>query len=1023
MTSAGPSSATVKRLFALSGNRCAMPGCQLTLVDPESGKVTGRVCHIRARRPGGPRYDPNQTDDERSAFDNLVLMCPIHHDVIDTEVGKYPITRLLELKARAEKASEALQSISDAQARALVEGNSGSFLASFGQTGGQIAHTIHNYAAGQVAPAGDARYLRILLQKVEAFWIDGVLANSVHEAARVQLQKDAVPELVLHPWEMVLEDSQRRRTTIPQDWPIADVFRRQGGTMLIVGEPGSGKTVTLLELARDLITAARVDPSKPIPVILNLSSWAVERRRLGDWLVAELSNLYRVSRSISERWIRDDNLLLLLDGLDEVAATHRSACVDAINEFLDTHGLTQICICCRTAEYEELRHVGMRLQLQGAVAIQPLRDAQIFAYIDRTPAGSGQLAGLIRENQAMHDLSRTPLMLSIMVLAYGSSLDNEAALTERNDQGYAFQLFQTYIDRMFKRARASDTAFSREKTVYWLHVLARKMLQREQSVFFLDQIQPTWLPGANERHVYETLARLVPGLVVALPAGVTWTWACTGLMGWNPAATFFLVVATHLISVALATSGAFGITGGTIVGLSYALTGFLPSFTAIGLGAAVGVGAFAAVASFLCFTVGLGRIWRARHADESRAFTAIATVDKLQWSSQKAVRGLSSNAVAVGLAALIVVGIAAGSATSVLVGVIAGAVFGISMWITVGVLMGLGVGLIEEKSWPNQGVWQSARSAVITGAVCALSAGAPVGIVIGLAREPLDGLNAGLALATFTGVGGGLFFGGSSFIRHFILRVLVWKRGDAPLDYVAFLNFAAKRILLVRVGGGFIWVHRLLLEHFASLKFDDPDGHASCSLGLALDTHKALGEDFDVSVYVGTKHVACTRRPCRGADPPRTQPVRNRALDHCNSYGPASLVQTSLSDILAVNRASRATLTSQMWPALKSVVVVVLKRQVDRQMAKSLCLSDKWSLCVIFSRLTLEGREKMVSAYKRSLRRGWRAHRRKVSVDDFSLGWQLNAVQNAQWRHLTPEAWVLYGRSVSRLKRQGGYAA
>jgi len=99
---AGPSVATVKRLFAVSGNRCAFPGCALPLVDEGSGKVTGRICHIKAESPGGPRYDAEQSEKKRHEFDNLVLMCPNHHDVIDSDVETYTVQKLLEIKTQHE---------------------------------------------------------------------------------------------------------------------------------------------------------------------------------------------------------------------------------------------------------------------------------------------------------------------------------------------------------------------------------------------------------------------------------------------------------------------------------------------------------------------------------------------------------------------------------------------------------------------------------------------------------------------------------------------------------------------------------------------------------------------------------------------------------------------------------------------------------------------------------------------------------------------------------------------------------
>jgi hypothetical protein len=48
-----PSLVTVKRLFARSQNRCAFTGCDFPIVE-ESDTVTGIICHINARSPGGP---------------------------------------------------------------------------------------------------------------------------------------------------------------------------------------------------------------------------------------------------------------------------------------------------------------------------------------------------------------------------------------------------------------------------------------------------------------------------------------------------------------------------------------------------------------------------------------------------------------------------------------------------------------------------------------------------------------------------------------------------------------------------------------------------------------------------------------------------------------------------------------------------------------------------------------------------------------------------------------------------------
>jgi hypothetical protein len=50
------------------------------------------------------------------------------------------------------------------------------------------------------------------------------------------------------------------------------------------------------------------------------------------------------------------------------------------------------------------------------------------------------------------------------------------------------------------------------------------------------------------------------------------------------------------------------------------------------------------------------------------------------------------------------------------------------------------------------------------------------------------------------------------------LRLLLWRSGVFPRDIAAFCDSCAERILLRRVGGGWIFVHRMLLEYFAELE-------------------------------------------------------------------------------------------------------------------------------------------------------------------------------------------------------------
>jgi len=88
---------TVKRLFALSRNQCAHPNCASPIVS-DCGTVLGDICHIEAQSPGGPRYNPKQSQIERDSFSNLLLLCNAHHRMIDTDTVKYSSALLYEIK-------------------------------------------------------------------------------------------------------------------------------------------------------------------------------------------------------------------------------------------------------------------------------------------------------------------------------------------------------------------------------------------------------------------------------------------------------------------------------------------------------------------------------------------------------------------------------------------------------------------------------------------------------------------------------------------------------------------------------------------------------------------------------------------------------------------------------------------------------------------------------------------------------------------------------------------------------------
>ncbi|WP_257657882.1 hypothetical protein [Parapedobacter lycopersici] len=91
----------IKKLFALSGNQCAFPGCDQHIVE-SSGIVIGEICHIEAAEQGGERFNKDSNDDYRRSFENLILLCPIHHKITN-DVKKYPSPELRKYKSLHEE--------------------------------------------------------------------------------------------------------------------------------------------------------------------------------------------------------------------------------------------------------------------------------------------------------------------------------------------------------------------------------------------------------------------------------------------------------------------------------------------------------------------------------------------------------------------------------------------------------------------------------------------------------------------------------------------------------------------------------------------------------------------------------------------------------------------------------------------------------------------------------------------------------------------------------------------------------
>lgn len=665
----------------------------------------------------------------------------------------------------------------------------------------------------------------VLLAKVRQFWIEGVLEQSLHGAILIELGMEARPEALAYPWGMVLRRPSAPPQALPPGTPLDKLFYEHGQALLILGDPGSGKTTMLLELARAAIHRAERTAAAPVPVVLNLSSWGRSPKPLRDWLVDELNEKYLVPLRLGRQWLNQDQLLLLLDGLDEVKTENQADCVRAINQFRQAHGLVPIAVCSRTAEYEAL---ATRLRLDTAVSLQPLTPAQIDRYVAAGGAMFTAVRQALAQDAVLQEMARSPLLLSIMTLAYrdlpAAALSGPASAAERRHE-----LFATYVRQMGQR-KGERFAYPLAQTERWLGWLAQKLARQEQTIFLLEMLQPAWLDSRRQRWMYALLTRPGGGVLIALLISGQSTFLLSGLL---------IGLMSGLLMGYKLDRAAAGVPRPRFYALPVGKT-WLPLlalwvvfFTAVSLtyqGRLLfsDLALLAIFLTFLWLPFGLLLEWR-DHKRTGR--DDIQPVEQLTWSwsraRQTAVRGALVGCLGgflLGGIIMLTVGVSTFEDIVAIIGPIM-LLFGLPLGLAAGLLMGFSRDVIPLKTAPDQGFRLTLRLIVSGAAISALACGLLAALVTGLwAPDAASWLEVGFT-AAFGGQLGlrfgllvGLWFGGLDLFYHGVLRLMLWQTGNLPLRLIRFLDEAAHHLYLRKVGGGYIFIHQLLLAYFARLR-------------------------------------------------------------------------------------------------------------------------------------------------------------------------------------------------------------
>lgn len=340
--------------------------------------------------------------------------------------------------------------------------------------------------------------LRSFLKHMQANWINHVLEDPIYDADRITLTLETVPTAVQSKYVRHVTDS--KNVVLRQS--LRDVFQQSGQQLLILGEAGSGKTTSILELTQQLIHEAETTlddkGNAAIPLILRLANWQNEVS-IRDWVITQIASEYRYDKNLLASLIDEQHFIFIFDGLDEVPELKRQSCLKALNRFIAEKQYQGIIISCREHEYD---FINAKLQMAQAIRLSPLQLEQIAHFLkeEKSQGLSAFLLGLNSDNDSDAEILKlacNPFMLNIMAKSYQGMTATE--ITEMlGEKDKRSQIFKNYVDYSFNeyhRKLAIDgekPRFKKRDVIRWLSWIAQNARLHQKNSFRLEFIEPLW---------------------------------------------------------------------------------------------------------------------------------------------------------------------------------------------------------------------------------------------------------------------------------------------------------------------------------------------------------------------------------------------------------------------------------------------------------------------------------------------------------------------------------------------------
>lgn len=311
---------------------------------------------------------------------------------------------------------------------------------------------------------------------------------------------------------------------------IGAFYRSTPGRLLILGEPGAGKTVLLIDLLLQMCEhRATLEKSArettPVPVRFSLPTWNVNVP-LAEWLAESLSLNFSITQEAAKELLERRLIVPFLDGLDEMDAPgdeypRADRALQMLNEYVMGRVGAPLVVTCRTADAAAL---GTHLSDAVTIRISPLSTSQIREYMRAELAAPGDTEPLAAWNELMARSDAgtilaaldTPWMLNLAVTRLRDERPPSWPLPADAASDYRSELQHDLLSGFIHARTRADTTqpYSPEQVQHWSRSIARHLGDGANI-----ELQQLWSIG-GDKAVRRTHAAVNTAVALVLVVGM-----------------------------------------------------------------------------------------------------------------------------------------------------------------------------------------------------------------------------------------------------------------------------------------------------------------------------------------------------------------------------------------------------------------------------------------------------------------------------------------------------------------------